>query len=281
MTVPKNAWTRRAALGGLSCFALSARAETKSVRLGLTPVFLDNDAAVLEALRSYLKEAFECDVAFVKRRSYREITDLARLGEVDAVWTCGFPYMANREALSLAAVPLWQSEPLYRAYLIAPAGRRIAGYEDIEGDLHAFSDPDSNSGWLVTQSELVRMGHDPDAFLGRSIFTWSHRNVVRAVATGLAASGSVDGYVWEALRRAEPELTDATRVVWRSEPMGFPPVVVPRGHDAAAWRDALLAMRSHPSGAAALERLQLDGFVPGDPGLYAPIKDRMRLLGLS
>lgn len=54
------------------------------------------------------------------------------------------------------------------------------------------------------------------------IFTYGHRNVVRSVAGGLTRSGSVDGYVWEALSVAEPELTAQTKVIARSEWLGFP-----------------------------------------------------------
>ena len=57
------------------------------------------------------------------------------------------------------------------------------------------------------------------------IFTYGHRNVVRSVAGGLTRSGSVDGYVWEALSVTEPELTAQTKVIARSEWLGFPPMV--------------------------------------------------------
>ncbi|MGN7871899.1 PhnD/SsuA/transferrin family substrate-binding protein, partial [Paracoccus sp. 22332] len=51
---------------------------------------------------------------------------------------------------------------------------------------------------------------------------------MRAVADGLVRSGSVDGYVWEALAVIEPGLTARTRVIARSEWLGFPPVCARR-----------------------------------------------------
>ena len=77
---------------------------------------------------------------------------------------------------------------------------------------HAFSDPDSNSGSLVT-AYLAARKETPDRFFSQTLFTWGHRNVIRAVASGLAASGSVDGYVYEVLRETEPDLVSATRIV--------------------------------------------------------------------
>ena len=63
----------------------------------------------------------------------------------------------------------------------------------------------------MTAAELAGMGYKPERFFRQVFFTYGHRNVVRAVASGLAKSGSVDGYVYEVLREVEPALVDATR----------------------------------------------------------------------
>jgi len=76
---------------------------------------------------------------------------------------------------------------------------------DLPGGAHAFSDSDSNSGYLVTASDLAHMTEAADRFFSRSIFTCCHRNVVREVAGGLTRSGRVDGYVWEVLNSVEPD----------------------------------------------------------------------------
>ena len=121
-------------------------------------------------------------------------------------------------------MPVWQGKPLYRSYLITGRDRAAQSLDDLKGDVHAFSDPDSNSGWLVTATALAKRNHTPDRFFGQTLFTWGHRNVVRAVASGLATSGSVDGYVYEVMRETEPELIGRTRVVSQSELLGFPPI---------------------------------------------------------
>jgi phosphonate transport system substrate-binding protein len=88
-------------------------------------------------------------VRLVTRRTYQEITSLLISGQLDAAWICGFPFVAHRARLALVAVPLWQGKPLYRSYLIAARDRQANGLDDLKGDIHAFSDPDSNSGWLA------------------------------------------------------------------------------------------------------------------------------------
>jgi phosphonate transport system substrate-binding protein len=101
------------------------------------------------------------------------------------------------------------------------------------------------------------MGETPEGFFSRSIFTFGHRNVVRAVAGGLTRSGSVDGYVWEVLSVVEPGLTARTNpVVARSDWLGFPPFVAraDRMDDpaVAACGAALLGLAGTATGRAAL-----------------------------
>jgi phosphonate transport system substrate-binding protein len=275
---------RRAVLGGLATLGAPRARAQAPFRFALTPVFLDNDAAIIAALRAALEQGMAQEIDLVQRRTYQEITGALLDGSVDAAWTCGYPYLQHRADLALIGVPVWRGRPLYQSYLIAGVDDPAQGLADLGGGLHAFSDPDSNSGYLVTASDLARLGSTPERFFSRVIFTYGHRNVVRSVAGGLARSGSVDGYVWEALRTAEPGLTDRTRIIARSEWLGFPPFVARRDRmaDAAvgACRGALLALSGTPGGRAALQLMYLDTVVAGSDGLFDGIAVRMADLAL-
>jgi phosphonate transport system substrate-binding protein len=246
-----------------------------AVQVGLTPVFLTNDLDLLADLRSYLSRAWGCDVRLVTRRTYQEITGLLLSGEVDAAWICGYPYVQHRDEMDLLAVPVWQGHPLYRSYVIVDAGRQATSFDELAGDVHAFSDPDSNSGFLVTRDLLADRGVRPETFFRHFFYTYGHRNVVRAVASGLAQSGSVDGYVWEVLREVEPNLTARTRVLRRSELLGFPPIASGRSRANSSrppqLARAFIAMSDDPEGRRVLQALRLDGFTPGDPSLFDTI----------
>lgn len=277
---------RRGLLRTLSAsivFPTPALASKRPFTFGLTPVFLTNDRSLLSLIKTYLGAHLGRPVELLLRRTYQDITTMLMAGELDAAWVCGYPYIRNQAHLDLIAVPVWQGKQLYQAYLIAHAGRDATRLQNLAGDVHAFSDPDSNSGFLVTRSELARMRQTPDAFFARTFFTYGHRNVVRAVSRGLAQSGSVDGYVWEALSKLEPELTTRTTVVWKSEWLGFPPIARRRGDlDAGLQGDfqrALLDMPNTEDGKAALDLLQLDGFAEANPGLFDGIAARVRSLG--
>jgi len=249
-------------------------------RLGLTPVFLDNDGAVIEQLRIALTAALGVPVKMEQRRTYKEVTQMLIEGALDAAWLCGYPYLQHRGVLSLVAVPVWNEKPLYRSYLIVGTQDSARSLDDLRGDIHAFSDPDSNSGFLVTASDLARRGLRVESFFKRTIFTYGHRNVVRAVSVGLVRSGSVDGYVWEALSRVEPEMTARTKVITRSEWLGFPPVCArnDRMSDRILqdFQQAMLNFSNTPDGRSALNMLQLDGMMRATPPLYNGIAQRMR-----
>jgi ABC-type phosphate/phosphonate transport system substrate-binding protein len=274
---------RMLATGGVALALPALRLQAKvPFRLGLTPVFLDNDAVLIDRLHLAFSVAIGDSVELEQRRTYEEVTELLLEGAIDAAWLCGFPYLQHRNELSLLAVPVWNGKPVYQSYLISAAEDDAAALDDFRGATHAFSDPNSNSGYLVTVSDLARKGLKPEEFFGRTIFTFGHRNVVRAVAGGLVRSGSVDGYVWEALARTEPGLTQRTKVVARSEWLGFPPFCMRTDRDSEpeirAMRKALLELHTTDPGRTALKLLQLDSMTLAEPSLYDGIAKRIREL---
>lgn len=246
---------------------------------GLTPVFLTNDLELLTKLRAYLSRKCGNEVHLVQRRTYEEITALLLSAQLHAAWICGYPFVAYRDQLSLVGVPIWRGKPLYQSYVITAKDRKVTALDDLKGDVHAFSDPNSNSGYLVTSSKLAARNLRPDQFFRQVFFTYGHRNVVRAVAAGLAQSGSVDGYVWEVMAEIEPELTNKTSVAFRSEWLGFPPVACPRKTENTspvhAIKSALLGMHEDEEGRQILRLLRLGGFSNELPSLFDNIAAKM------
>ena len=271
------ATTRRAALALLAASFLPAtavRARTApAISFGLNPLFLDSDIELLSMIGSYLGAQLNRPVQLVRRRTYQEITALLLSGQLDAAWVCDDPYVQHEDQLELLATPLYKGQPLYQTYVAVNENSPAKTFDDLKGTVHAFSDPDSTSGYLVTRYLLAVRHETPASYFRESFFTYGHRNVVRAVASGLAESGSVDGYVWEVMKEREPELIGRTRVVYRSERLGFPPIVSPKAAKqtevSQAIRNAFLNMQQDPVGQKILAILQLDGFVPSTPDLYS------------
>jgi phosphonate transport system substrate-binding protein len=265
---------------GLAVFGRSlAAAEVAPVRVGLTPVFLDDQTGFVNAWRIYMERRLERPVMLVQRARYQEITDLLRASKLDFAWVCGYPYVRNRDAMTLLAVPVYQGRPTYRSYLIVPAAdRTTASIADLRGKIFAFSDRDSNSGYLSPVYDLAGLKQTPNSFFARTFVTGSHRAVVQAVAGEVAQGGAVDGYVWDIMALQHPELTGETRVVQKSREFGFPPFVAAKAvaiEEFEAMRRTLIGMSSDADGAKLLRQLYLDGFVAGDDRMFDAIAAMM------
>jgi phosphonate transport system substrate-binding protein len=269
-------------VGWMSLRMRQARSDDAPLRFALTPVLLTSDLVMLDELKSYLARTLARPVHLITRRTYQEISALLVSRQVDAAWICGYPFVAFRKELALVAVPVWRGKPLYQSHLIVRSESKAGTLSDLAGTVHAFSDPDSNSGYLVTTAALVEMGTSPSKFFRQFFYTYGHRNVVRAVSAGLAVGGSVDGYVYDVLRETEPDLVTHTRVIRKSELLGFPPIACPAADSAsptiAGLRSALVNMNADAKGRHVLAMLRLDGFSVEEPQLFDGIARKMRLV---
>ena len=262
---------------GAPAFALAgtttgAARSPPGLKFGTTPVFLDDQIGFLSQWASYLGDAIGMPVHFVQRRAYRDIMELLRSGDLDAAWICGYPWVVNRAHLRGLSLPMYRGEPWYQSYLIVPAKDRTTQHlRDLRRRTYAYSDPDSNSGYLVPRTTLIGEGIPPDRHFRRTFFAWGHRNVVSAVAAGLSDGGSVDGYVWDTLQHIAPALVGGTRIAWRSDRFGFPPIAVRASlpvDTEQRLRDALFGMSGTPVGRRLLTELNLTSFGEFKPEVF-------------
>lgn len=262
------------------CAAVSHAADTREdgappVRIALTPVIMDERLELLDAWGEYFEERLERPVEFVRRSSYAGVVELLQSGEADLAWLCGYPYVRHQARLELVAVPTHAGAPVYRSYIIAGAESEARAFSDLAGRVFAYADPLSNSGWLYPNVRILEEGRQPGSFFRQSFFTWNHREVIRAVAQGVADGGAVDGYIYETLRQEGADVIDRVRVIERSPEFGFPPLVAAPHAEAGMvedFRAALLAMSGSERGQAVLDGLNLDGFVVKDERHYHSIR---------
>lgn len=269
-----------AGLAAAACHGVYAQGNV--LRIGLTPVILADQAAFFSLWGRYLSRRLGSPVEFVARESYQEVLGLLFARQLDAVWICGYPYVQNQMRLKLLAVPRYEDRPTYQAYLIRPRQKDavVRGWADLKGKILAYSDPLSNSGWLVAQTQLRVAGLQPND-LKKSFFAHSHRNVAEAVSARLAHAGSIDGYVWDTMRKQGMAAVEQTEVIWKSESFGFPPIVTrmtEQHPQTQALQSILLGMQSEPEGEGLLKALNLTGFEAGTPSLYSSIAQMLAVL---
>lgn len=263
--------------------SLAATVGRPHVRMGFTPAFVHDQYALLHDWRQYMERRLGLQLEFKQRDSYRETLDLLRLRQLDFAWVCDYPYLHLKDMVQLLAVPLYRGRPYYRSFIIVAAeNKSVQSLLDLRNGVFAYADPLSNTGYLAPRYALHRKGENPAEFFRKTFFTWSHKNVVKAVALGMAQGGAVDSFVWETLGLIDPELTRRTRIVEQSPEYGFPPFVAHRDVSPelfATVQDYLLGMHLDPEGSLLLKRLHLDGFVRGEPQLYDGVAEMMRVFG--
>lgn len=254
-------------------------AETvKPIRFGLTAVVVRENLRFLDQWAYYLSKRMGQPVEFVRRRSYREVMDMLESGSLDFAWICGFPYVQKRdpEFIKLISVPIYQGNPLYHSFIIVHKDSPYQSLDDLKGKTFAFSDPESNSGYLYPQYLLAEKGTNKEAFYRQTFFTFNHAETVEAVAEQFANGGAVDSYIWEYLKEFSPELADKTRVIKKSPAFGFPPLVARLGVDLeTVWRmeRVIKGMSKDPDGRKFLNGLKLDGFGDSPPNLFDNIRE--------
>lgn len=259
--------------------ARSANATTP-IQFGLTKAVFLNDTLLYEKWSRYLESKFGRPVKFVRKRSYHDIQQLLRLGELDAAWICGDPYVRGQKEgiLEYVATPVIHQTDRYQIYLIVPADSEITGLQGLKGKIFAFSDPESVSfdalvgGFLSGGKSISPL----DSYFDIHFFTYDHVATVQAVADKLADGGSVDGHVWEALAQNDPALVRRTKVIARSVSYGLPPVVT-SWQSAESFKSRLRSilgeMALDSEGRAILDILQVNRFEVAPDGLYDSIRD--------
>lgn len=276
----------RLALVAAALIASTAEAATdppKVLRVGITSVLVEKYLDINRQLVAYVGEKLGAEAVLVQRRSYKQVSDLLERTEVDVAFVCGLPYVIDhaRIGVELLAAPEVYEGPIYYSYVIVPADSPVRSFEELRGKRYAFSDPLSNSGWLVPAYDLARAGTTPEAFFKRTIFTYSHSASVEAVAVKFVDGASVDSYVYDYLASSRPDLAGRTRVVARSPAHPIPPVVVRAGLPADVKRRLqaiFLEMDQDPRGRVILAGMGFKRFVPVSDASFDGIREMRRVV---
>lgn len=227
---------------------------------------------------NYLGQRLGRPVQLVQGRTYQEVNNLLRDRAVDVALVCSGAYVQGHRDfdMEILAAPEVDGETVYYSYIIVPADRTAERLADLRGKTFAFTDPMSNSGWLMPVYMLWQMRETPDQFFGRTIYTYSHDNSIRAVAEGLVDGAAVDSLVYDYTLAQKPELAAEVRVVGRSGPNATPPVVVHPALDSRlkeAVRSVLLTAHQDEAGRAALLPLMIGRFVAMEDSAYDSVRE--------
>jgi phosphonate transport system substrate-binding protein len=262
----------------------SERAETV-IRMAVAPVISPRETfnSRYRDLLDYVGRELGLPVELVQGKTYAEINDMVRTGDVTFAFVCTNPYLQGKDdfGMELLAAPEVNGEATYYSYLVVRADSSFDSLADLRGRTFAFSDPLSNSGRLAPVYQLALAGETPESFFSRSIFTYAHDNSIKAVAENLVDGAAVDSLVYDYWAKTGSDYTSKTKVIAKWGPFGINPVVVRPGLDQALkqqLRDALLGMDKDAAGREILSALLIDRFVVPDDSIYDSVRDMRKLV---
>ena len=234
-------------------------------------------------LLNYIGDGVQHEVQLIQRKTYSEINGLLRDGRIDVAFICTGPYVTGKEAYGFEALatPIVLGEPFYQSYLIVHEESPYQRLEDLRGRVFAFTDPQSNTGFIAPRYWLSQMAEKPDTFFKRVNFTYSHDNSLLAVSRSLVDGAAVDGHIWEYYNRRTPLYTSNTRIIKKSEPFGSPPLVGSLSLSLelkTQIQELIFAMHEDSLGQGILEKLMIDRFVPPSEEWYRPVRSMQMAL---
>jgi phosphonate transport system substrate-binding protein len=250
-----------------------------TIRMAVAPVLSPLPTFTLyQQLADYMGDKLGRPVELVQGKTYAEINDLVKSGDVALALVCTNPYLQGQQdfGMELLVAPLVQGEPYYYSLLIVGRDLDASSLEELRGTTFAFSDPLSNTGRLAPLYQLALRGETPESFFSRSIFTYSHDNSIRAVADGIVDGAAVDSLVYDYLRVSEPDTMAKVKVIEKWGPFGINPVVVNPGLDPqlkAQCRDVFLNMDKDSRGRELLAQFRIDRFIVPDDSIYDSVRE--------
>lgn len=250
-----------------------------AIRMAVAPVFSPLPTFTLyQQLADYMGDKLGRPVELVQGKTYAEINDLVKSGDVALALVCTNPYLQGQQdfGMELLVAPLVRGEPYYYSLLIVRRDLDASSLEDLRGKTFAFSDPLSNTGRLAPLYQLALRGETPDSFFSRSIFTYSHDNSIRAVAEGVVDAAAVDSLVYDYLPVTEPDMMAKIKVIEKWGPFGINPFVVNPGLDPALktqLRNVFLNMDKDSRGQELLAEFMVDRFIVPDDSIYDSVRE--------
>ena len=215
--------------------------------------------------------------------SYQGLSDVLRENPTALAWTCGVPFVEDHAAdkQQLIAVPVFHGAPTYRSFVMTRAGRTEKTLADFKGQVFAYSDPRSNSGFVAPAYALKQQGIDIHQHFRYLMHTGLHEYSLEALLSGQADVANIDEYVVVEYFKANPDAKDKFVILEKLGPFPFTPIVAGKAVPESTikrMQQALVGMHTDEEGAVMLQQFGLDGFVVKPISFYQPVADMLKAI---
>ncbi len=226
---------------------------------------------------NYISKKINIQVVYKQKKTYAEINDLIVQNKIKLAFICSGSYvLMNKNEAEILVVPVSQGKPYYQAYVIANTNSKIENFSDFRGKSFAYSDPISNTGHTYIVKRLKNMGLTDKQYFSKTIYTYAHDISIQMVAKNLVDGATVDGLIFEYLKKNEPEKVKSIRIIEKSELFGIPPIVVPANIDKKLkmkLKDVFLNLHKDSTGAELLKKIMVDKFIEAGDTLYNSLRN--------
>lgn len=161
-------------------------------------------------------------------QSYGAVVEGMCNGAADIAFVGPVTYLQakDRGCAELLAVAVKSGASVYYAGLFAPKDAAIATAADVRGKRVAFGDVNSTSSFIFPMTMLMDAGIDPAKDLKEVRLTGSHASSLAALLQGQVEVAALSFESYEkAVRENVPGVRDV-KIIARSDPIPYPPLVV-------------------------------------------------------
>lgn len=234
-------------------------------------------------LLKFISKELQCQIELKQRKTYKEVNELLAEKKIDLAFICSGAYLDAKKItdIEIIAVPVCYGKPFYQAYIIVNSNSKIDSFQQLKGKKFAFTDPLSNTGKLYADFRLKQFGTNAKDFFSSTLFTHAHDISIQMVSSKLVDGATIDGLVYEYLKKRHPERINKVKVIEKSENFGIPPIIVRTDLDEKIkirLKEILLSMHQTPDGKKILDKLLIDKFVEGNDRDYDGIRKMKQFL---
>lgn len=224
-------------------------------------------------LIDYISAKIGVPIEFKQRKTYSEVNELIQKNKLDFAFICTGAYLEvkNKIPIEILVVPVVNGKPYYQAYVIVNDDSNINDLNDLKNKSFAFTDPLSNTGYSYIINWLKSNRTTPEQYFSKTIFTYAHDYSIQAVKRKIVDGATVDGLVFEYLKKFQPEKVEGIKIIHKSRDFGIPPFVVQQNLNndlKTRLRNIMLNMHLDKEGKELLSKIMIDKFIKADESLY-------------
>jgi phosphonate transport system substrate-binding protein len=228
-------------------------------------------------LFTYISKKLDYNIEFLQRKTYKEVNDLLIANKVDLAIICSGAYIDKsvEGEIEILAVPVVDGKAFYQSFIIVNKDSKIKTFTELKNKKFAFTDPISNTGTLYAKWFVKSLGENVDHYFSNTIYTYAHDISIQLVSKGIVDGASIDGLIFNYIKKHNPERIKNIRIIKKSQLFGIPPAVVPSNLNPklkSELQELFLNINKDSLGKSILNKVLIDKFIKGKDSDYNTIR---------